>query len=171
MPNAPISFTVTCSNNSSIKKRWKRFPFSVLSSVLAFLSRPVSHINNSSKTLFITFQPFGTEKHTSLQLALNLLHKRKSDKTHLLKRVFLYRDKDQTKNFCPFLYKRPFDHRKELLKGSQFYFKGFHFKSTSSGSFNKVWWKSRNHTEIRNHSEAYLEPTEGSMTELFCVNS
>ena len=138
-----------------------RSPFFVLS---------LSHINNSSKTLF-NLTEFGTEKHASLQLASNLFYKRKSDKTHLLKRIFLYREKDQTKNFSPFLYKRPFDHRKEFLKSSQFHFKGFHFKSTSSGSFNKVWWKSRNHTEIRNPSETYLEPSQRSMTELFCVNS
>ena len=91
--------------------------------------------------------------------------------THLLKRIFLHREKDQTNNFSPFLCKRPFDHRKEFLKNSQFHFKGFHFKSTSSGSFNKVWWKSRNHTEIRNPSEAYLEPSQRSTTEPFRVNS
>ena len=72
----------------------------------------------------------------------------------------------RSKNFSPFLYKRPFDHREEFLKSSQ-----FHFKSFSSGSFNKVWWKSRNHTEIRNPSETYLEPSQRSMTELFCANS
>ena len=71
MPNAPVSFTVTCSNNSSIKKWWKRFSFSFLSSTPAFLSRLVSYINNSSKTL-VNLKKFGTEKHTSLQLALNL---------------------------------------------------------------------------------------------------
>ena len=147
MPNAPVSFTVTCSNNSSIKKRWKRFSFSVLSSVPAFLSRLVSHINNSSKTL-ANLTKFGTKKHTSLQ-------------------IFLHREKGKTKNFYLFLDKRPFDHRKEFLKSSQFHFKGFHFKSTSSGSFNKVWWKRRNHTEIRNLSETYLEPSQRTMTDLF----
>ena len=165
MPNASLSLTVTCCNNSSTK--WVS---SVLSSNSAFLSRPVSHTNNFSKIL-VNLTKFATEKHTSLQLALNLYYKRKSDNTHLLKRIFLHREKDQTKNFSPFLCKRPFDHRKEFLKSSQFHFKGFHFKSTSSGSFNKVWWKSRNHTEIRNPSETYLEPSQRSMTELFCVNS
>ena len=63
------------------------------------------------------------------------------------------------------------DHRKELLKSSQFHFKGFHFKSTSSGFINKLWWKRRNQTEIRNPSETYLEPSQRSMTELFCINS
>ena len=169
MPNVPVLFTVTCSNNSSIKKRWKRFPFPVLSSVPAFLSRLVCHINNSSKTL-VNLTKFVTEKHTSLQLALNLSYKRKSDKTHLLKRIFLHHEKDQTNNFSPFLYKISFDHRKEFLKSSQFHFKGFHFKTTSSGSFNKVWWKSKNHFEIRNPSETYLEPSQRSMTELFYVN-
>ena len=48
-------------------------------------------------------------------------------------------------------------------------FKGFHFKSTSRSSFNKVWWKSRNYTEIRNLLEAYLEPSQRSLTEPFCV--
>ena len=71
MPNTPVSFTVTFSNNSSIKKWWKRFPFSVLPSTTAFLSRLVSHVNNSSKTL-VSLTKFGTEKHTPLQLALNL---------------------------------------------------------------------------------------------------
>ena len=141
MPNAPVSFTVLCSNNSYIKK-WKTI---------------------------VNLTKFGTEKHTSLQMALNLYYKRKSDKTHLLKRIFLHREKDQTKNFSPFLYKRPFDHRKEFLKNSQFHFKGFHFKSTSRSSFNKVWWKSRNYTEIRNLLEAYLEPSQRSLTEPFCV--
>ena len=107
MPNAPVSFTVTRSNNSSIKKWWKRFSFSFLSSTPAFLSRLVSYINNSSKTL-VNLKKFGTEKHTSLQLALNLQYKRKSEKTHLLKRIFLHCEKDQTKNFSPFLCKRPF---------------------------------------------------------------
>ena len=144
--------------------------FSVSSSTPAFLFRPVSHINNSSKIL-VNLTKFATEKHASLQLALNLWYKRKTDKTYFLKRIFLHREKDQTKNFSPFSCKRPFDHRKEFLKSSQFHFKGFHFKSTSSGSFNKVWWKSRNHTEIRNPSEAYLEPSQRSMTEPFCVNS
>ena len=144
--------------------------FSVLSSTTAFLSRPVSYINNSSKVL-VNLTKFATEKHMSLQLVLNLCYKRKSDKTHLLKRIFLHREKDQTKNFSPFLCKRPSDHRKELLKNSQFHFKGFHFKSTLSGSFNKVWWKSRNHTEIRNPPEAHLEPSQRSMTEPFRVNS
>ena len=111
-------------------------------SVLPFLSRLSLSLSLSYKQLFKnTFQPYRIwyRKDTSLQLALNLFYKRKSDKTHLLKRIFLYREKDQTKNFSPFLYKRPFDHRKEFLKSSQFHFKGFYFKSTSSGSFNKVW--------------------------------
>ena len=144
--------------------------FSVLSSTPAFLSRRVSHINNSSKIL-VNFTKFATEKHTSLQLALNLSYKRKSDKTHFLERSFLHREKDQTKNFSPFLRKRPFDHRKEFLENNQFHFKRFHFKSTSSGSFDKVWWKSRSRTEIRNLSVAYLEPSQRSMMEPFRVNS
>ena len=138
--------------------------FSVLSSAPA-LFRLVCHINNSSKILNLT--KFATEKNMSVQLALNLQYKRKSDKTHLLKRIFLYREKDQTKYFSPFICKRSFHQWKEFLKNSQFHFKGFHFKSTSSGSFNKVRQKSRNHTEIRNPSEAYLEPSERSMTEPF----
>ena len=43
--------------------------------------------------------------------------------THLLKMIFLHHMKDQKKNFSPFLRKRPFDHRKESLKNSQFHFK------------------------------------------------
>ena len=93
------------------------------------------------------------------------------DENHLLKRIFLQREKDQTKNFSLFLCKRPFDHRKVFLKNSQFHLKGFHLKSTSSNSFNKVWWKNKNHTEIRNPSEAHLEPSQRSMTELFRVNA
>ena len=72
MPNAPGLFTVTYSNNSSIKKRRKRFSFSVLSSVPAFLPRLVSHINNFSKTL-VNLTKFGTKKHTSLQLGFKSL--------------------------------------------------------------------------------------------------
>ena len=75
--------------------------FSLLSCTPAFLSRLVSHINNSSKTL-VKLTKFATEKHTSVQLAFNLLKKRKSDKTHLLKRIFFHREKDQTKNFSTF---------------------------------------------------------------------
>ena len=92
--------------------------FSVLSSTPAFLSRPVSHINNSPK-IFVNLSKFATEKHTSLQLALNLKYKEKSDKTHLLKRIFLHREKDQANNFFLFLRTRPFDHRKEFSKSSQ----------------------------------------------------
>ena len=44
---------------------------SFLSSTPGFLSRPVSHTNNSSKTL-VNLKKFPTEKHTSQQLALNL---------------------------------------------------------------------------------------------------
>ena len=58
---------------------------------------------------------------------------------HLLKMIFLHRVKDQKKIFSPFLRKRPFDHRKESLKNSQFHFESFHFQSTSSGTFSKVW--------------------------------
>ena len=83
---------------------------------------------------FVNLTKFGTEKHTTLQLALNLQYKRKSEKTHLLKRIFLHREKDETKNLSPFLCKRPFDHGKEFLKSSQLHFKEFHFKSTSSSS-------------------------------------
>ena len=162
MPNAPVSFTVTCSNNSSIKKWWKRFSFSVLSSTPPFLSRLVSHINNASKTL-VKLTKLGPEKRTSLQLALNLQYKGKSDKTHLLKRIFLHREKDQIKHFSPFLYKRPFDHGKEFLKRSQFHLKGFLFRNQELDF--------RNHTEIRNPSKTYLEPSQRSMTELFCVNN
>ena len=68
--------------------------FSILSSIPAFLSRLVSHINNSSKIL-VNLTNFATEKH-SVNLALNLSYKRKSDKTYLLKRIFLHREKDQT---------------------------------------------------------------------------
>ena len=60
---------------------------------------------------------------TSLQLALNLSYKRKRDKTHLPKRISLHPEKDQTKKFSPFLYKRPSDHREEFLKSRQFHFK------------------------------------------------
>ena len=145
VPNAPVSFSVTCSKNSSIKKWWKWFSFSVLSSTPPFLSRLVSHINNSSN-----------QKHVSTLQNLvqkSIRHWRKSNKTHLLKRISLHREKDQTNNFSPFLYKSPFGHRKEFLKSSQFHLKGIHFKSTSSNSFSKVWWKSRIHSEIRNPSE------------------
>ena len=75
--------------------------FSVLSSTPTFLSRHVSHINNSPKIL-VNLTKFATEKHTSLQLALNLQYKRKSDKAHLQKRIFLPLEKDQTKNFSSF---------------------------------------------------------------------
>ena len=56
--------------------------------------------------------------------ALNLYYKRK----YLLKIISLHREKDQTKNFSPFLCKRPFEHRKKFLKSNQFHLKGLHFK-------------------------------------------
>ena len=129
--------------------------FSVLSSTPPFFGPSRLHINNSPK-IIVNLTKFATEKHTSLQLALNLQYKRKS----LLKGIFLHFEKDQTNNFSAFFTQRAFVHRKEFLKNSQSHFKGFHFKSTSSGSFNKVYQKSRNHTEIRNPSEAYLESSE-----------
>ena len=118
-----------------------------------------------------TCQPYKIWYRKAYATATGFRSLQKKVMTHLLKGIFLHHEKDQTKNFSPFSYERPFDHWKEFLKSSQFHFKGFHFKSTSSGSFNKVWWKSRNHTEIRNPSETYLEPSQRSMTELFCVNS
>ena len=87
----------------------------------------------------------------------------------MLKRIFLHREKDQTKNFPPFYIKDLLTTGKNSWKSSQFHFKGFHFKSTSKDSFNKVWWKSRNHTEIRNPSETYLESSQRSMAELFAL--
>ena len=77
--------------------------FSVLLSTPAFFSRPVSHINNSK--ILVSHTKFATEKHTSLQLALNFYYKRKSGKTNLPKRISLHREKDQTKNFSPFYVK------------------------------------------------------------------
>ena len=51
-------------------KEMKVVCFSVLSSAPTFLSRSVSPINNSSKTL-VNLTKFATEKQTSLQLTLN----------------------------------------------------------------------------------------------------
>ena len=76
--------------------------FSLLSSPPAFLSRPVSPISNSSKTL-VNVTKVATEQHTSLQLALNLQYKRKSNKIHLLKRIFLHREKMTHKELFSFL--------------------------------------------------------------------
>ena len=118
-----------------------------------------------------TCQPYKIWYRKAYATATGFRSLQKKVMTHLLKGIFLHHEKDQTKNFSPFSYERPFDHWKEFLKSSQFHFKGFHFKSTSSGSFNKVWWKSRNHTEIRNPSETYLEPSQRSMTKLFCINN
>ena len=99
------------------------------------------------------------------------LIKKKKNKAHFLKRIFLHREKDQKNNFSPFWCKRPLDHRKEFLKNSKFHFKGFHFKSTLRGSFDKIWWKNRNHIEIRNLSEVHLELSQRSLMEPFRVNS
>ena len=71
MPNAPGLFTVTYSNNSSIKKRRKRFSFSVLSSVPAFLPRLVSHITTFQKHLS-TLQNLVQKSIRHYNLALNL---------------------------------------------------------------------------------------------------
>ena len=112
--------------------------FSVLPSTPAFLSRPVSHKQLPKNTC----QPYkvGYRKVYVTVTGFKIFNKkRKSDTTHLLKMIFLHRVKDQTKNFSPFLRKRPFDHRKESLKNRQFHFKGFHIKSTLNGSFSKVW--------------------------------
>ena len=70
--------------------------FSVLSSTPAFLSHPVSHINNSSKIL-VNLTKFATEKHTSLQLALNLSYKRKM---HALMHSNIYAAEYQSPPFC-----------------------------------------------------------------------
>ena len=121
VPNAPVSFSVTCSKNSSIKKWWKRFSFSVLSPSPPFLSRLVCHINNSSNQKHVWILQNLVQK--------SIRHWRKSNKTYLLKRISLHHEKDQTNNFSPFLYKSPFGHRKEFLKSSQFHLKGIHFKS------------------------------------------
>ena len=101
-------------------KKWKWFSSLFYHPLQLFLSCPVSHINNSSKTL----TKFATEQHTSLKLALNLQYKWKINKIHLLKRNFLHREKDQTKNFSPFWCKRPFDRRKEFLKLANSTYKG-----------------------------------------------
>ena len=130
--------------------------FSVLSSSPGFLSRPVSLINKLKNT----FQPYKVCYRKAYVTANGF--KRKSDKTHLLKTILLHREKDQKKNFSAFLCKRPFDHRKEFLKNSQFHFKGFHFKSTSSGSFNKVLWKSRNKKSFRGVFKTQLKIYDGA---------
>ena len=51
--------------------------FSILLSTPASLSRPISYKNNSPKTVF-NLAKFATEKHASLQLAVNLKYKRKN---------------------------------------------------------------------------------------------
>ena len=142
--------------------------FSLFSSPPVFLSCLVTHTNNSKTPVNLT--RFATEQHTLLQLALNLQYERKSNKTHQLKRIFLHREKDQTKNVSPFRCKRPLI-TERILTSSQFHFKGLHFKSTSSGSFVKVRWKSGNHTETRNPSETYLGPSQRSMMEPFRFNN
>ena len=43
-----------------------------------------------------------------------------------------------------------------IFESNLFHFKRFHFKSTSNGCFDKVWWKSGNHTKITIFSEAWL---------------
>ena len=115
-----------------------------------------------------TCQPYKIWYRKAYATATGFRSLQKKVMTHLLKGIFLHHEKDQTKNFSPFSYERPFDHWKEFLKSSQFHFKGFHFKSTSSGSFNKVWWKSRNHTEIRNPSETYLESSQRTDRGFLC---
>ena len=82
-------------------KEMKVIFFCLLSSTPDFLSRPVSHINNSSKTL-ANLTELATEKHTSLQLALSLQYKRKGNKIHLLKRIVIHCEKDQANNFSLF---------------------------------------------------------------------
>ena len=168
MPNASVSFTVTCSNNSSIKK-WSWFS-SFFYHLLPFFS-PVRL--SYQQLLKSTCHPYKicSIKAYATSTDFKSLMKKKKNKAHLRERIFLLRQKDQTKNFSPFWSKRPFDYRKEFLKNSKFHFKGFHFKSTLSGYFDKVWWKNRNHTEIRNPSEVYLEPNQSSMVEPFRINS
>ena len=160
MPNAPVSFTVTCPNNSSMKKRSKRFSFSVLSSVPAFLSLLVSHINNSSKTL-ANLTKFRTKKHTSLQLPrLICWNEFFSIVRKIRQRIFLL-----------FYIKDLLTTGKNSWKAANSTSKGSTSNLLQVAFFNKVLWKSRNHTEIRNSSVTYLEPCQRSMTELFCVNS
>ena len=85
-----------------------------------------------------TCQPYKIWYRKAYATATGFRSLQKKVMTHLLKGIFLHHEKDQTKNFSPFSYERPFDHWKEFLKSSQFHFKGFHFKSTSIiSSFNK----------------------------------
>ena len=81
----------------------------------------------------------------------------------MLKRIFVHRDKDQTKNFSPVWGKRPFDHMKEFLKAAS---------STLKGSpSNPFQIAVRQGGKTRKPSVPYLEPSQRSMTELLCENS
>ena len=67
MPNAPVSFTVTCSNNSPTKK-WNGFLLCFIVLSRFFVPPRLSH--KQTQKHFFNPTKFATEKHTSLQMAL-----------------------------------------------------------------------------------------------------
>ena len=131
--------------------------FSVLSSTPLFLSRPVSYINNSAKTHYNWLWIFNIKEKVIILICWKVF-------SYIVRKI-------RQRIFLLFYVKDLLTTGENSWKAAKFYFKGFHFKSTSGGAFNKAWWKSRNHTEIRNSSETYLEPSQRSMLEPFCVNS
>ena len=125
-------------------------------------------ITTPQKTL-VNLKKFATEHHTSPQLAFK--YKRRSNKKLLYWKRFLLISRERSDRIFLLFDVKCIWPPERILKSSLFHFKGFAFKSTSNTCFEKVWWKSENHIEIRNHSKVYLEPRQRSMIELLLENS
>ena len=150
MANAPISFTVRCSNNSSTKE-WKWF------SSLFYHALPLFFLSRLS--------------YKQLLKSTCQLYKVCYRKTYIT--AFGFKSLISKKIFAEnnFLTSWERSDKKFFSFSTFFTSKFFPLQTTSSGSFSKVWWKSRNRTETRNSSEAYLEPSQRSMMEPFPLNS
>ena len=121
MPNALASFTVTRSNNNSINKlKWFSSLFHHLSHFFVLYRLWYKQLLDN------TCQPYKICYRTACIAAADFKSLIKnSNKIHLLKRIFLHREKDQTKHFSPYRCKRRFDKQPILLQRVPF---KIHFK-------------------------------------------
>ena len=132
-----------------------------------FLTRLVSRINISKPLVSLTKLATGWHKSKSLKSFI----KSSALKVWFAEKGFLTSWERSDKEFFSFLMEKNFWPTERILESNRFHFKRFHFKSTSNGWFGNVWWKSRNHPEIRNLSETYLEPNQRYMMVLLFESS
>ena len=90
-----------------------------------------------------TCQPYKTWYRKAYATATGFRSLQKKVMTHLLKEIFLHHKKDQTKNFSPCSYERPFDHWKEFqgpgFAESRFFWVRVFQGPSFSGSRSRVW--------------------------------